>query len=291
MLIAIDIRTIVIFSGLLSLMILFIMIYVPKIVKTYSGFMNWTYASLLFFLGSFLFALRDIVPDIISIVAANILIIVATLLLARGLATFLGARQTNHLDIFFMAAGIFTVTYFTYQLPDASIRIASLSFLYFLITLRCVYLVYRYSPNMLSRRNWMLTSLFLLLAFFHVTRTISLIFFRRTNNNFMESGPLGGFLFIALVVVYLALCIGFIIFNSQRLEADLRNALVEVQTLEGLIPICSSCKNIRDDKGYWNQIDVYIAEHTKTKFSHGICPPCMEKLYPEEFEELNAKKA
>ena len=59
----------------------------------------------------------------------------------------------------------------------------------------------------------------------------------------------------------------------------------EVNTLRGIIPICSSCKNIRDDKGYWQQVEAYIRDRSEAKFSHSICPECFEKLYPE----LNGK--
>ncbi len=65
--------------------------------------------------------------------------------------------------------------------------------------------------------------------------------------------------------------------NSNR---DLENALASVKTLAGLLPICSNCKKIRNDKGYWEQIEKYICEHTNADFSHGICPECAEKLYP-----------
>jgi hypothetical protein len=51
--------------------------------------------------------------------------------------------------------------------------------------------------------------------------------------------------------------------------------------LRGLLPICASCKKIRDDKGYWNQMETYIEAHSEADFSHGVCPECMERLYPE----------
>jgi len=71
--------------------------------------------------------------------------------------------------------------------------------------------------------------------------------------------------------------------NSQ-IEAQnekLQEALSKVKLLSGLIPICASCKKIRDDKGYWNQIELYIKEHSMAVFSHGICPECAKKLYPD----------
>lgn len=61
---------------------------------------------------------------------------------------------------------------------------------------------------------------------------------------------------------------------------DLQKALQEVQTLRGILPICSYCKKIRDDKGYWEQVDVYIHKHSQADFSHSICPTCVKKHYP-----------
>jgi hypothetical protein len=54
-----------------------------------------------------------------------------------------------------------------------------------------------------------------------------------------------------------------------------------VKTLSGYLPICASCKKIRDDKGYWNQVEAYISEHSEIEFSHGLCPDCAKKLYPD----------
>jgi len=65
------------------------------------------------------------------------------------------------------------------------------------------------------------------------------------------------------------------------LIAELQEALANNKTLKGMLPICASCKNIRDDRGYWNQIEAYVAEHSDAEFTHGICPDCIKKLYPE----------
>ena len=69
--------------------------------------------------------------------------------------------------------------------------------------------------------------------------------------------------------------------ERERLVSELQQALANVKTLSGLLPICANCKKIRDDKGYWNQIESYISEHSDTVFSHGICPECVKKLYPD----------
>jgi len=67
----------------------------------------------------------------------------------------------------------------------------------------------------------------------------------------------------------------------QKEKRKLEEALVQVKTLSGLLPICSSCKKIRDDKGYWNQIESYIRDHSEAEFSHSICPECLKRLYPD----------
>jgi GAF domain-containing protein len=67
---------------------------------------------------------------------------------------------------------------------------------------------------------------------------------------------------------------------NQR-NRELEAALGEVRTLRGLLPICATCKKVRDDRGYWAQIDSYVVEHSDVKFSHAICPDCAASLYPE----------
>jgi len=77
---------------------------------------------------------------------------------------------------------------------------------------------------------------------------------------------------------------------EEALEEErkrLQQALDEVKTLRGIFPICANCKKIRDDKGYWNQVEMYVSDHTEAKFSHGICPDCAKKLYPELYEKGN----
>ena len=69
--------------------------------------------------------------------------------------------------------------------------------------------------------------------------------------------------------------------EREKLIHHLQEALAEVKLLSGFLPICTSCKKIRDDKGYWNQIESYISTHSDVKFSHSLCPECAKKLYPD----------
>ncbi len=74
-----------------------------------------------------------------------------------------------------------------------------------------------------------------------------------------------------------------------KLIRELRRALDEVETLRGLLPICASCKKIRDDKGYWNHIEVYIGKRAHVDFTHTLCPDCIRRFYPEYWEKIKEK--
>ncbi|MBA3014829.1 MAG: response regulator [Proteobacteria bacterium] len=73
--------------------------------------------------------------------------------------------------------------------------------------------------------------------------------------------------------------------EREKLITELHAALNKVKQLSGFLPICASCKKIRNDKGYWQQIESYIRAHSEAEFSHGICPDCAYKLYPECFSK------
>jgi len=97
-----------------------------------------------------------------------------------------------------------------------------------------------------------------------------------------------------IITVLIFLVFALLFFSMRRLRdislsettlklknRELEAAFNEIRQLRGIIPICASCKKIRDDKGFWHQVEVYVSEHSEAKFSHGICPDCVKKLYPE----------
>ena len=77
--------------------------------------------------------------------------------------------------------------------------------------------------------------------------------------------------------------------EKEQLIVQLQKAMQDVKVLSGFLPICAACKKIRDDTGYWRQIEEYISKHSNALFSHGICPDCSKKLYPEYHEELQRR--
>lgn len=78
--------------------------------------------------------------------------------------------------------------------------------------------------------------------------------------------------------------------SNEQLISELRKATAEVKTLSGLLPVCASCKQVRDDQGYWSQLETYLKKHTEISFSHGLCLDCAHKLYPEYYDKTPAKE-
>jgi tetratricopeptide (TPR) repeat protein len=72
--------------------------------------------------------------------------------------------------------------------------------------------------------------------------------------------------------------------SLEKANAELEDAMSKIKTLRGMLPICAHCKKIRNDKGYWERIEQYITDHSDAVFSHGLCPQCRQKLYPEYSE-------
>lgn len=93
-----------------------------------------------------------------------------------------------------------------------------------------------------------------------------------------------------LVAVLMVARIKSDIREREELIDKLQDAIASVKTLTGLLPMCASCKRIRDDQGYWTQVENYISTHTDANFTHGFCPECVKKLYPEHYEYIYDKK-
>lgn len=93
-----------------------------------------------------------------------------------------------------------------------------------------------------------------------------------------------------ILLINLGICIIVTIIIVILVSLSVKAYQSRIETLRGIVPICSYCKQIRDDKGYWNRVEAYVAKHTEAQFSHSICPSCMEKHYPEEYEAIKRKK-
>jgi tetratricopeptide (TPR) repeat protein len=102
---------------------------------------------------------------------------------------------------------------------------------------------------------------------------------------------------VSVIIIALTALIGVLIYNGRRVikranlklietNTNLEQALAEVRTLQGMLPICASCKKVRDDEGYWNQIEQYISTYSDATFTHTYCPECVRELFPDVADEV-----
>lgn len=275
-----DIHTALLITGLVGLILFLCLAYVCHTRQTYPGFRQWTLASLLGFFGIGLLAFRDVWPDLATIVPGNSLIIASMALYATGLRAFLGKPPWLWLAWVCGLIGAAVCYHYGITAPSLNHRVVLLSLLVAAIFGYCAYLVHtelprhRHSPNLWLTLNFGLFALWFLVRCF-----LTVAHEPPYNTDFLASSFVQSVSLLVQTAGNITITLGLLILNLARTEADMHAALAEVRTLRGVIPICSSCKKIRDDRGAWNQLESYISEHSGAQFSHGYCPECAKRVW------------
>lgn len=285
-----DVRTLSFVTGIIALCLGFCMAYVAATRKTYPGFGLWTVASIVNGVGMLGVSLRGILPDILTIVVANVFIGAFFVLIARGLIEFIDGEQKRWVDLSCIVILATTFSYFTYCSPNVSVRVVIISLIIAFLSFRNGFLVSKKVTLILSDTNWLLLASFVFLGVVLLLRAVLTVAFENQIANFMSASILQGLSFIAVFIGNITIVTGLIIINAQRLERDLMTANDQVKSLSGLLPICSNCKKILDDNGVWHELTHYVQNHSEADFSHSICPDCLEKLYPEYAGRVLGKK-
>lgn len=285
----VDIRTLVLASGIIAVVLFVHMLHVQMTRKTYPGFGLWTRGSLAAGVGLILIALRGVVPDLLSIVLSGALIIFYPLMIYRGLAAFIGQRPSFWPDIALYFVYTFVTSWFTYGQTNVAMRIAVISLVLSYHCLRSSLLTAGPVATLLGSRNWVLIAILGGLAALFLARGLANLLGLSQPVEFMANNTLQAITFMLSFAGQILTVTGLVFLNMQRLEQDLALSQSEVNLLSGLLPICANCKRIRDDSGYWHQVEAYISTHSEAKFSHGICPPCLRELYPEISDQILGK--
>lgn len=276
-----DIRTLSLTSGIVSLSLSICMMYVLFARKTYPGFNRWVLASFSYALGMVGISLRGYIPDFFSIVIANTLIIFGNTSIAVGLETFLGCPKKR-----WICTGsnilIFTILlYATVISPNVTVRIVAISLIMAGVWFYCAYISHTYIPQYMKDKNILLTVIFSFESVWSIYRVIATVFLEPSIHNFMNSSGVQTLSVLVFIGGNIFVIVGLIVLSLQKLETELISAKEEIRKIQGIIPICSSCKKIRNDAGSWDQLELYFESHSDAEFSHSICPDCMKKLYPE----------
>ncbi len=193
---------------------------------------------------------------------------------------FCTAKKSFIVDIISFIFFIVPFSYFLF-FDNLTIRIILVSLFLAFFFLRAAVIVKMNLNRVFEKVDNILFLTFLILGLWLFCRAILKIFQYPDNiSNFMNEGIITQFTFIIYNFYLIFIFAGFIIVNTQRIEKDLKESQKDVKILTDFLPICANCKKIRDDKGYWNQVEKYISAHSKIKFTHGLCPECTAKLYP-----------
>ena len=281
-----DMRTLMFVSGIISMLICICMIYVYLRRKTYDGFRQWVLAYVSITTGMILLSLRNILPDFITIIMANACLLVFIMLITHGLTAFAGLRPRTWLYAAAIALYTAVVTVFTYIRPDLNMRIVLFSCITVPFGIGAVVVIYRDIPRILPRRNWFLIANFAANALWFFLRFFWTIYHPVSTGDLITAGPIHDVTMMISMGISILSMAGLIILTAQRVEYEVIKAHDEIKTLKGFLPICANCKKIRDDDGYWSQVEEYISRHADVSFSHGICPECMAKLYPELSQKM-----
>ena len=276
-----QIRTLSLMVGMNSVAMAGIMVYISMRRVTYPGFHHWTLSFIAGGLGLILTSLRNIAPDWISILTADLCVIAFPALLAVGLTKFLDKPYRLWPPLTVLVMSLAGLTYFTYWQPNVTARIVVLSIAMSLLLAYNFFLMLQNARPRLGFNNNLLNTVLVLLSLWGIARAFITPLLERRITDFLSAGTLQGFSFIVYALGCLLIMGGLITLNAQRMESELASKEQEIEDMSQLIPICAVCKKIRDDEGYWEAVESYIQRMTKKDLTHGICPKCAKKLYPE----------
>lgn len=279
-----DSRSVAVAAALFSALMALLMVFARLVRPLHRGFGAWTLAQLTFLAGiSLVGALRGLVPDWASVVAGNLLWLTSSWLVAEGFLRF--HAQPRPFPVTFDLGLLALTGVFLRAAMDgpANPRVAVIGALHAFFFLRAGLHPLASPAARRSLAQRALSAVCVGAAVFGLLRAGWALdqppfLLLADDTSFLAAG-----LFAAVVN---AAGVFFVLFlNFERSEDHLRVAVSQVRTLSGLLPICAACKKVRDDRGYWEQIETYLSDRSELEFSHGICPSCFERLYPEGHDE------
>lgn len=291
-------RLLIITATILSGFLALTMAFFKATHKTFPGFGHWAVGGSILTVGYIAFALRGFIPDGISILIVNLAFSLAMVVYLDGTLRFLNRPQMSRLWYAFpvAATGVALIVYYLWDRPEWRLVISAIAFsVPHFVTAAAVF---RHSPKNRSPFYPIIGCEMASAATLVIARAAWGTLLIPDFSLMMESPVQHGF-FISVMVLQIVITVSFIMLNTERIERDLweadaqleakvnalEKAMSEVRTLSGLLPICANCKKIRDDKGEWIQMEVYVRDHTEADFTHSICPPCSRKLYPQLYKD------
>ncbi len=288
-----DVQTLLLCDIVITACMGFALLFYRSTQRTFEGFGFWVFGTFVFAVAYSFSLFRQNIPEFIGILLTNGLYSIGALIRLDGIFRFMRGRSLKKYVYASPVLLFVDNTYFYFFQNDIVIRNFILS-LYLCVILSVIIGTFlRYAPENGK-------ALYRTTAFFHGLFGIELfargiIWLVYPSGGLLDERMINYVHYLIVTAYEVGLGLSFLMMNGQRLEEELRKskgdlqntvrqltaALSEIKTLSGLVPICPACKKIRDDRGFWDQVESYVARHTGAEFSHGICPECAKRLYPD----------
>lgn len=286
-----DIRTLIEADMIVWLLSTCILLFVWKVRKTYPGFGYWVLQSAAVTVGLQLQTLHGFAPAFIPVLAGNAFFIAGTLSALKGTRTFL-AKGGSVRGFWIAAAAVeAALAWFTYATPDLNSRVLIVSLFVGAICIEMARELFFNAPAQMRIASRLTGAVTAGCGLFLLFRGLVTVWLFPLSANYSPNA-VQEIVFIGSMAVSLLGAFGFIMMNTAAVEHEMRltdeklrstlreleQKIHQIKTLSGMLPICASCKKIRDDRGYWNSIEVYLQDHSEAEFSHGLCPECANRL-------------
>jgi hypothetical protein len=261
--------------------------------KTFPGFGFWIASFFIFSLGYLSLLVRESIPLYLSIIAGNLCFAYGVLLRLDGVYRFTKNKSLKKGYYLTLVPFILSIGFFYFVVPDIVVRNLIISIYAAVIALVISYILTTTAPPLNKKFYYTAALLSALIGLSMVIGPILIT--RPPTASIFTMGNRYAIQYLLFLSYEISWGFCLLMMNSQRLEDELRKSEKDLRvsniqlekvirekiTLSGLLPICSHCKKIRDDKGYWNQLEAYIEIHSEADFSHSICPECATKYYPD----------
>jgi len=212
---------------------------------------------------------------------ANMFLVFTVWSILHGLILFYGHAFVIWPCVTITTCIFLNLVYFTSFNPNINARIFILSFAFIFFCLYALITINKSTSQLSESANPLVKISLYSAVGLSAFRTGYTLLFETNIETFLTASPIQTLSIILFCSLFVSLFFGLSILNFQRVENDLFNSKKAIRELEGIVPMCASCKKIRDDSGFWSQVESYIQSHSSAKLSHAICPECMDKLYPE----------
>jgi len=251
----------------------------------------WGFGFLLRVLGFFFIFLRGRIPDFISTPLANTLIVAGTVALLWGINIYAGKPIQWWFGLAWVTASIVLLLLATYAQPNYNVRVLVVSLLLVGVDVGIARGLILTRETGVRPQQISLAILFLASGAAMAVRGFIAITAPAQSSVF-ESNAASLIAFIDGFILPICATLGLLStvalktqIEREKSISDLEVALRRVKALSGLLPICASCKKIRDENGNWNEVESYVSAHSEADFSHSICPDCFSKLYGFRFPD------